>query len=164
MNTTQRQPKLFQLVRPTDVSGVPGTAALTEDRSVGSSLAKATVTLAEGVEWSDGAVALRWYGPWPHTSTWNDIDAILAAHDQVFLRWLAPPPVLRKPTATGPVGTGKSLTTEPADTGKPLTTEPAGTGIPPRPPTTSALWLPAPDLDGLCTRCGARWPCLGCDA
>lgn len=53
----------FQLVRHVDVSGVSGTGAV-----------------AEGVEFTDGTVSLRWYGEWPTTSLWPDIRAVEAVH------------------------------------------------------------------------------------
>ena len=136
MNTTQRQPKLFQLVRPTDVSGAATHPESRPEPKPGSSLPEATVTVAEGVEWSDGAVALRWRGPWVHTSSWDGIDAVLAAHQHTVLHWLVPPHRSR----------------------------PAADATPPRRPPTTALWLPAPGPDGCCPRCGAHWPCLGCDS
>jgi len=48
-----------------DVSGVSGTGVI-----------------AEGVEWSDGTVALHWRGRWPTTTVWDSggIDAVLAIH------------------------------------------------------------------------------------
>lgn len=59
------RPRRFKLVRYTDVSGVSGTGVV-----------------AEGVEWSDGSVALRWRGPHPTTVVWDDggIDAVRAIH------------------------------------------------------------------------------------
>jgi hypothetical protein len=117
-NTTQQKPRLFQLVRHTDVSGVRGTG-----------------TLAEGVEWSDGAVTLRWRGRWPVTSLWDGgIDALLAVHGhngRTQIHWLA----ITQQTAP------QSTVPVPVD----------------------ALWLPAAGPDGLCGRCGRGWPCLGCD-
>ncbi len=53
----------FQLVRYVDVSGVSGTGAV-----------------AEGIQFSDGTVTLRWYGEWPTTSTWQSIDDVIAVH------------------------------------------------------------------------------------
>jgi hypothetical protein len=108
----QRQPRLFRLVRHTDASGVRGTG-----------------TLAEGVEWSDGTVAVRWRGRWPSTSTWDGgIEALLAAHGnggRTQIHWFPsrPQPVPTRPTQTAP------------------------------------LWLPAPTADGCCSRCGLPWPC-----
>lgn len=112
VNTMQRQPRLFRLVRHTDASGVRGTG-----------------TLAEGVEWSDGTVAVRWRGRWPSTSTWDGgIEALLAAHGnggRTQIHWF--------PSTPQPV---RSRATQ-----------------------TAALWLPAPTLDGHCPRCGQPWPC-----
>lgn len=55
----------FKLVRHQDVSGVSGTGVV-----------------AEGVQWSDGSVALHWRGRWPTTTVWEDggIDAVIAIH------------------------------------------------------------------------------------
>lgn len=113
----QRQARLFRLVRHTDPSGVQGTG-----------------TLAEGVEWSDGAVALRWRGPWPSTSTWDGVDAVLAVHGtggRTQIHWSpgAPAVVSRAPAPVEQLET---------------------------------VWLPAPGLDGRCSRCGRPWPCLSC--
>ncbi|WP_329002361.1 hypothetical protein OHA18_04545 [Kribbella sp. NBC_00709] len=114
----QRQARLFRLVRHADPSGVHGTG-----------------TLAEGVEWSDGTVALRWRGPWSSTSTWDCIGSVLAVHGtggRTQVHWL-------------PGATAVSRT---------ATRRPAGR-VPP-------VWLPAPGVDGLCSRCGRPWPCLSC--
>ncbi|WP_166658598.1 hypothetical protein [Kribbella sp. VKM Ac-2571] len=113
MNTLKRQARLFRLVRPI---AAPGSRML-----------------AEGAEWSDGAVALRWLGRWSSTSTWDDIEALLAVHaadGDTRLHWLDPPPV--RPAA------------------------------PPPEPQEKTVWLPAPAPDGLCSRCGRPWPCLDC--
>jgi hypothetical protein len=55
----------FKLVRHTDVSGVSGTGIV-----------------AEGIEWSDGSVALHWCGRWPATVNFETggIDAVVAIH------------------------------------------------------------------------------------
>ena len=124
----QRQARLFRLVRHTDVSGVRGTG-----------------TLAEGVEWSDGAVAVRWRGRWPSTSTWDGgVEALLAVHGaggRTQVHWF--------PSGTPPV---------------PILTTPATrpSAVPETTVDTDHLWLPAPGLDGLCSRCGQVWPCLAC--
>ncbi|TDW87021.1 hypothetical protein EV137_5091 [Kribbella pratensis] len=113
VNTLKRQARLFRLVRPI---AAPGSRML-----------------AEGAEWSDGAVALRWLGRWASTSTWDDIEALLAVHaadGDTRLHWLDPPPV--RPAA------------------------------PPPEPQEKTVWLPAPAPDGLCSRCGRPWPCLDC--
>jgi hypothetical protein len=119
----QRQARLFRLVRHTDPSGV-----------------HATGTLAEGVEWSDGTVALRWRGPWPSTSTWDDgVDSVLAVHGtggRTQIHWLPSAPALVNSTSAP----ARSRPAERVDT----------------------VWLPAPGLDGLCSRCGQPWPCLSC--
>jgi hypothetical protein len=68
-------PRRFELVRHRDVSGVSGTGVV-----------------AEGIEWSDGTVALRWGGHYPTTTVWQDgIDALLAIHGHngaTVIRWL----------------------------------------------------------------------------
>jgi hypothetical protein len=55
--------RMFELVRHHDVSGVSGTGIV-----------------AEGVVWTDGAVALRWYGEHPSTEVWSSLDDMLAVH------------------------------------------------------------------------------------
>ena len=119
----QRQARLFRLVRHTAVAGVRDTG-----------------TLAEGVEWSDGTVAVRWRGPWPSTSAWDGgVESLLAMHGnggRTQIHWL--------PTA--PTTVSRTVTKPPA--------QPAG--------TVATVWLPAPGIDGLCSRCGQLWPCLSC--
>jgi hypothetical protein len=57
-------PRCFQLVRHSDPTGVSGTGVI-----------------AEGVEWSDGTVALHWGGRFATTTVWPDgIDALLTIH------------------------------------------------------------------------------------
>lgn len=55
----------FKLIRHADVSGVSGIGVV-----------------AEGVEWSDGSVALHWRGRWPTTTVYETggIEAVLAIH------------------------------------------------------------------------------------
>ena len=121
----QRQARLFRLVRHTDVSGVRGTG-----------------TLAEGVEWSDGTVALRWRGPWPNTSTWDCVDTVLAVHGtggRTQIHWSTNTPPLVARAAPAPDAL-------PAEQNERVNT----------------VWLPAPAADGLCSRCGQLWPCLAC--
>lgn len=56
--------RTFELVRDVDVSGISGTG-----------------TVAEGVEFSDGRVAVRWIvGEHQSTVTWDGIDAVEAIH------------------------------------------------------------------------------------
>ncbi|GAA0615222.1 hypothetical protein GCM10009534_57460 [Kribbella sandramycini] len=68
-------PRCFQLVRHVDVSGVSGTGVV-----------------AEGVEWTDGSVALHWGGRYPTTTVWPDgIDALVSVHGHngaTTIRWL----------------------------------------------------------------------------
>jgi hypothetical protein len=72
---TAAGPRRFELVRHTDVSGVSGTGVV-----------------AEGIEWSDGTVALRWGGRFPTTTIWqHGIDAVLTVHGHqgaTTIRWL----------------------------------------------------------------------------
>jgi hypothetical protein len=126
VNTMQRQARLFRLVRHTDTAGVRGTG-----------------TIAEGVEWSDGAVALRWRGRWPSTSTWDCIESLLAVHGtsgRTQVHWFSstPPPVISTsstPRGVAAVGGEEQM---------------------------NSVWLPAPGSDGLCSRCGQLWPCFSC--
>jgi hypothetical protein len=55
--------RLFELVRHTDVSGVSGTGVV-----------------AEGIEYEDGGIALRWKGEWPATAVWPNMESLLAIH------------------------------------------------------------------------------------
>lgn len=66
----------FELVRHRDLSGVSGTGVV-----------------AEGVEFTDGSVALRWRGKYPATAVWASVDAALAVHGHegaTVARWLDP--------------------------------------------------------------------------
>jgi hypothetical protein len=71
----KRVSRRFELVRHRDISGVSGTGVV-----------------AEGIEWSDGTVALRWGGNYPTTTVWQDgISALLAVHGHngaTVIRWL----------------------------------------------------------------------------
>ena len=67
-------PRRFRLYRHKDPSGVSGTG-----------------WVAEGVQFTDGAVALRWPGEHPCTVPWDSIDRIIAVHGHGGLtevRWL----------------------------------------------------------------------------
>jgi hypothetical protein len=55
--------KTFTLYRDKDVSGVSGTGAV-----------------AEGVQFTDGVVVLRWRGEHASTVVWRSIDDALAIH------------------------------------------------------------------------------------
>jgi hypothetical protein len=56
--------RTFVLIRDEDVTGVSGTG-----------------TVAEGVEFSDGRVALRWIvGEHRSTVTWDSVESVLAIH------------------------------------------------------------------------------------
>ena len=58
-------PRAFTLERDTDVSGVSGTGRV-----------------AEGVEFSDGTVALRWTSDWPTSVVFHErgIESVRAVH------------------------------------------------------------------------------------
>ncbi|TCM48129.1 hypothetical protein EV648_104525 [Kribbella sp. VKM Ac-2568] len=112
--------------------------------------------VAEGVEWADGAVTLRWLGQWPAVSVWSGgVTAVLAAHGRAgdtTIRWLpTPTPTPTPPTAPSPAPTASSAPAPPA-AGKTVRQVPA----------QGALWIPAAGADGLCVRCGRVWPCLSC--
>ncbi len=55
--------RTFKLMRREDVSGVSGTGFV-----------------AEGAEFTDGSVALRWLGDYPSTAVWASLDLALKAH------------------------------------------------------------------------------------
>jgi hypothetical protein len=68
------RPRTFELVRYRDPSGVSGTGVV-----------------AEGCEFTDGSVALRWRGDNPATAVWPNVDAILAVHGHqgaTEIRWI----------------------------------------------------------------------------
>jgi hypothetical protein len=68
----------FKLIRHHDVSGVSGTGPV-----------------AEGVQFTDGAVALRWYGDYPTTTVWDGIDSVVAIHGHggaTEVEWIDPDP------------------------------------------------------------------------
>jgi hypothetical protein len=51
--------------------------------------------VAEGCEFSDGSVALRWCGTNPATAVWPDIDSVLAVHGHqgaTEVRWIEQEP------------------------------------------------------------------------
>lgn len=60
-DTPARRPRLFHLQRYRDVSGVSGIGRV-----------------AEGVQWPDGTVAVRWIGARPSTVTWNSLEDLVA--------------------------------------------------------------------------------------
>jgi hypothetical protein len=69
-----RQPRLFELYRHKDLSGLT---------DVG--------TVAWGVEWPDKTATLRWHGEHPATAVWPSVEEILAVHGHegaTELRWL----------------------------------------------------------------------------
>jgi hypothetical protein len=133
MNPTHREPRLFHLIRPTSTASV-------------------TDPLAEGVEWSDGTVTLRWRGQWPATSDWEGgIDAVLAVHGHhgsAELRWLV---TLSSPAGDNATPRQAAATPEPTLALSRAPTRPVG-----------GLRLPVAGMDGRCVRCGRVWPCLSC--
>jgi hypothetical protein len=73
-DTAPSSPRLFELVRKRDVSGVTGTGVV-----------------ADGVRWTDSTVTLRWKGDHPATAVWDSVDSILAVHGHegaTVVRWL----------------------------------------------------------------------------
>ena len=67
-------PRLFELLRKRDVSGVTGTGSV-----------------ADGVVWTDSTVTLRWKGDHPATAVWDSVESILAVHGHegaTVVRWL----------------------------------------------------------------------------
>jgi hypothetical protein len=111
-------PRVFVLDRRVDVSGVSGTGVV-----------------AEGVVWSDGAVALRWTGENATTTTFETgIDGVEAVHGHAGateVRFL------------DDIRTGRI----PSDFDYPLST---------------GKRVPVASVDGLCRRCKGAWPCMRC--
>ncbi len=71
-------PRRFQLDRDHDVSGVSGTGVV-----------------ADGVEFEDGAVVVRWRGERPSTVVWPDVASVEAIHGHggaTRVRWVDLPP------------------------------------------------------------------------
>ncbi|GAA1603661.1 hypothetical protein GCM10009804_70030 [Kribbella hippodromi] len=138
MNTLQRQPRLFRLVRHTTPTAI----------------------LAEGVEWSDGATTVRWRGPWPGTSTWDaGVPALLATHGtngRTQLHWSTP----TVPADPAPTGTAAPPTPPTGIAGPPA--PPAARQERTTIVGATTVWLPAPAPDGRCSQCGREWPCFTC--
>lgn len=66
-------PRLFRLLRAVDVTGVSGTGHV-----------------ADGVQWPDGTVTIRWRGGRPSTVQWASIDDAVAIHGHggnTLLEW-----------------------------------------------------------------------------
>ncbi|MGH3360497.1 MAG: hypothetical protein ACRDO7_16970 [Nocardioidaceae bacterium] len=66
----------FLLVRHSDPSGVSGTGIV-----------------AQGVEFGDGAVALRWICAHPSTAAWGSVDDVRVIHGhsgRTVVRWIDP--------------------------------------------------------------------------
>lgn len=75
---TSPSPRRFLLIRYRDISGVSGTGPV-----------------AEGIAYSDGSVALRWYGDNPATAVWPSIESLLAVHGHqgaTEIHWIDPDP------------------------------------------------------------------------
>lgn len=71
-----QQPRMFELYRHRDISGVSGTG-----------------TVAWGTQWPDGTASLRWTGAYPAFANWPDIESMLAVHGHqgaTELIWLGP--------------------------------------------------------------------------
>ncbi len=67
-------PRRFQLVRIVDVSGVSGTGVV-----------------ADGIEWPDGTVVIRWRGSVPSTACWASTKAAMTVHGHngaTVLEWI----------------------------------------------------------------------------
>jgi hypothetical protein len=56
-------PRRFDLVRTEDVSGISGTGHV-----------------AEGVQWTDGSVSLRWHGDHSSLAYWHCLEDAMAIH------------------------------------------------------------------------------------
>ena len=63
VETNKDLPRMFQFDRDTDVNGVSGTG-----------------TVADGVQFSDGAVALHWVGNVTSTSVWSSMQQLITVH------------------------------------------------------------------------------------
>lgn len=71
------EPRRFTLMRDVDVSDVSGTGAV-----------------AQGVQFGDGAVALRWRGKYASTNCHASLDSVLGVHGHDGLtrvEWIDPP-------------------------------------------------------------------------
>lgn len=79
-------PRCFELFRHRDISGVSGTGPV-----------------AQGVQFTDGSVALRWPGADPSTAVWPSVEAVLKIHGHsgaTEVRWLDELPVPYWPAPT----------------------------------------------------------------
>ncbi|GAA0632306.1 hypothetical protein GCM10010174_61680 [Kutzneria viridogrisea] len=73
MTTDRDEPRLFWLDRRQDVSGISGTGRI-----------------ADGVQWPDGTVTLRWRGPHASVAHWSslaDVDAIHGHNGATRIVW-----------------------------------------------------------------------------
>lgn len=80
-------PRTFLLVRHVDISGVSGTGSV-----------------AEGCQFVDGSVALRWRGDNPATAVWPDLDSMLAVHGHqgaTEIQWIDETPIPLWPAEGG---------------------------------------------------------------
>lgn len=67
-------PSLFHLIRTEDVTGVSGTGVV-----------------AEGVQFTDGTVVLRWRGESPSTVVWDNLESAMKVHGhdgKTVVKWL----------------------------------------------------------------------------
>ena len=72
----RRPARRFELHRETDVTGISGTGVV-----------------AEGLEFSDGVVVLRWLGDWPTSIVWHDrgiasVEHVHGHNGATMVRWL----------------------------------------------------------------------------
>lgn len=68
------RPRRFELFRHVDKSGVSGTGVV-----------------AEGVEWSDGSVSMRWLGEDPAFANWSGLQGVINVHGHngaTEVRWI----------------------------------------------------------------------------
>lgn len=80
-------PRTFLLWRHVDISGVSGTGPV-----------------AEGCQFVDGSVALRWRGDNPATAVWPDLDSMLAVHGHqgaTEIQWIDETPIPLWPAEGG---------------------------------------------------------------
>lgn len=80
-------PRTFLLWRHVDISGVSGTGPV-----------------AEGCQFVDGSVALRWRGDNPATAVWPDLDSMLAVHGHqgaTEIQWIDDTPIPLWPAEGG---------------------------------------------------------------